>query len=71
MTLREASDGFSKLTKGISLDEVIDDELEEEEFYLLLPAIPNNNVVDAVELTSNVDVELPVNVCKDTVLPKD
>ena len=33
-----------------------------------LPAFPNNNVVDAVELTS---IELPANVCKDTGLPKD
>ena len=70
MVLQEASDRFSKLTKGISLDEVIDDnELDEDEFDL--PAILNNNSVDAVELTNNVDaVKLPVNVCKDTGLPK-
>ena len=54
MTLQQASEGFSKLTKGISIDEVIDDnDSDEEEFDL--PAIPIRNV-DAVEVISNVDV---------------
>ena len=43
MTLQEASEGFSKLRKGISLDEVVeDDELDEEEGNLL--GLPNSNV---------------------------
>ena len=43
--------------------------MEEEEFALL--SIPNITVVDNVELSNDVDaVELPVNVCEGTGLPK-
>ena len=71
MTVQDASDGFSKLQKGISLDEIIDDnELDEEEFDI--PAIPDNNVVNAAEIINDVDpVELPVSMCNDTGLPKN
>ena len=42
MSLQDASEGFSKLRKGISLDEHIGDEdLDEEEGNLL--ELPNNN----------------------------
>ena len=70
MTLQQASEGFSKLTKGISLDEVIDDhDLEEEEFDF--PAIPNH-YVDDIEVNKNVDaVDVSVNGFDVTGLPED
>jgi len=65
MTLQEASQTYSKLRKGISLDEVIDDnEFDDEDCR-----IPDAD--DAVESTNDTDaVEIPVNGCKDTGLPK-
>ena len=53
------------------MDEIIDDnELDEEEFDI--PAIPDNNVVNAAEIINDVDpVELPVTMCNDTGLPKN
>ena len=69
MTLQQASEGFSKLTKGISLDEVIDDnDLEEEEFDF--PEIPNH-YVDDTEVNKNVDaVEVSVNEFDVSGLPE-
>ena len=53
MKLQQASEAFSKLTRGISFDEVIDgNDLDQEEFDL--PGIPNGSV-DNVEVTNNVD----------------
>ena len=70
MTLQVASERYSKLTKGISMDQIIEsEELDEDEFDL--PEISNNDIVDAVEISNCVNaVELPVNVCKDTGLPQ-
>ena len=69
MTLQQASEGFSKLTKGISIDEVIDDnDSDEQEFDL--PGIPIRNV-DGVEVINNVDVaDVTVNGFDVTGLPK-
>ena len=66
MTLQEASQTYSKLSKGISLDEVIDDnEFDDDE------DCPIPDADDAVESTNDIDaVELPVNGCKDTGLPE-
>ena len=69
MTLQEASIGFSNLSKGISLDEVIDDnDMDEEEFDFA--GNPNHNVDDA-EPTNNVyAAEVSVNGFDVTGLPK-
>ena len=61
ISLQDASEGFSKLRKGISLDEHIGDEdLDEEEGNLL--GLPNNNAAAGEVIVHGFDV---------TDLPKD
>ena len=69
MTLQEASSKFSKLRKGISLDEVVEnDEFDEEDVDL--PEISNNNI-DVAQEANYVDAtEITVNEFEDTGLPK-
>ena len=69
MTLQQASEGFSKLTKGISFIEVIgDNDLDEEEFDL--QGIPKRNADDE-ELINNFDADdVSVNGFDVTGLPK-